>query len=207
MASCSLSYDCPACHASTQALVTGLTEPTASISQSSQETLRKLQAAKERLGAAPEGDPVDSLAAEILEMSARRQLRYATCPRCGARNPEGLDDQAIEQKRSRITGGIVGAALALGVWFFPSLAFALVALAAFLTVLMALVARRQPAPFPWLVFLGNVGVTGALLAGAIYLPRAVVAMPLLLGARSLFYKPKDAEAPWKEATESIRFES
>lgn len=207
MASCSLSYDCPACHASTQVLVTGLPEPTASISQSSQETLRNLQVAKERLGVAPEGDPVDSLAAEILEMSARRQLRYATCPRCGARNPEGVDDQAIDRKRTRIIGSIVGAALAALVWFFPSLSFVLVALVAFLTVLMALVARRKPAPFPWLVFLGNIGVTGALLAGAIYLPRAVVVMPLLLGARSLFYRPKDAEAPWKEAMESIRFES
>ena len=207
VASCSLSYDCPACHASTQVLVTGLPEPTASISQRSQETLRGLQATKERLGAAPKGDPVESLAAEILEMSARRTLRYATCPRCGARSPEGLDEQVTDQKRTRTIGSLVSAALAVCVWLFPALAFALVALAAFQAVAMALVARRRPLPFPWLAFLGNLGVTGALLAAAIFFPPAAAAIPPLLGIRFLLYRPADAEAPWKEAAESLRFEA
>ena len=140
-----------------QVLVTGLSEPEESISQRSQKTLRDLQAAKERLGiATKEDDPVDSLAAEILEMAARRQLRFATCPRCGARNPEGLIEQMTDQKRTRVIGSAVSVAFAALVWLFPALAFVLVALAAFQTVVMALLARRRPLPFPWLVFLGNV---------------------------------------------------
>lgn len=206
MASCELIYDCPACQASSRVVVLDLPEPTANISRRTQESLVKFQAIKERLGAPAEDDPVDKLATEVLESVARIQLKLAICPRCDAKNPAGVAAQASEDRTTRIVTAVVCAALSLGSWFYPAIAFVLPAIFVFMTVFLVVITRAQGKAIPWRGFAVNFVMSAACMTVAIAFPRAAAALPLAYGIWMVVHRSSDPEAPWKVAARSLRFE-
>ncbi len=201
MPSVAITYDCPACHASCAATVQGLDDPTASIAPRTQDTLRRTREVLVRAGRAREGDPVDEVAAEILQQTARSTLVYAICPRCGARNPAGV----AERRRWRWITAAILVALAGGAWLVRWVALLLPALDLLFFRPLAIVhARRTGLPVRWLTLAAGVAIDLALVAVVVLLPRAAPLVLLVPAALSVV-RPTD-DGRWADAAETIRFE-
>jgi hypothetical protein len=206
--SVSIPYECSACNASCAAVVTDLDDPSASIDAATQDTLRRLRASRVQAGEAPEGDPVAELAAKILQERAREELLYATCPRCGAKNPEGVVEHARRERRwTAITAAIL-LALAAGAWFVRWFAIGLPVID--LVVIRPLAirqARQSGQPVRWLSFASSVVVDVALIVLVVLVPRAAPGVPLVSLVSLLVRRLVERDdRRWREAAGRIRFE-
>ncbi len=200
-------YDCPACHASCPATVTGLADPVASIAPRTQDTMRKTRALLVQVGRREEGDPVDEIAAEVLEQEARSTLLYATCPRCAARNPEGVAERAADARRWRWITAAILVALAASAWFVRWVAVAMPGLNLLAFRPMAILhARRSGVRVRWLVFASSVAVDVACIALVVLVPRAAPLVLLAPAVQVLVRRPAPDEWRWSNAAEKIRFE-
>jgi hypothetical protein len=205
--SVTISFECLLCHASCAATVTGLDDPVASIASRTQDTLRKSRALLVRAGRAEEGDPVDEIAAKILQQRAREVLLYATCPRCGAKNPEGVTAHAKDRRRWRWITAAILVVLAVGAWFVRWIALVLPSADLLVFRLMAIVhARRSRQPVRWLAMATNVATDLSFVAVVVFVPRAAPLLLLVPIAVMLVRRPAADERPWTEAAETIRFE-
>jgi hypothetical protein len=153
--SVAITYECLVCHASCPATVTSFDDPVASIAPRTQETLRKTRAILVRAGREVEGDPVDEIAAEILQQGARSALLYATCPRCGAKNPEGVTERARDERRWKWITFAILFVLAASAWFVRWIALVLPGLDLFFLRPMAHLPGRVLDDHSW-------GATGVL---------------------------------------------
>jgi hypothetical protein len=204
--SVSTPYACPACHASFAAMVTGLDDPVASIAPRTQESLRKTRALLVQFGRAKEGDPVDELAAEILQDRARSELLYATCPRCGAKNPEGVAHRAREERRAKWAGIALVVALAAASWFVHWIALAMLSADVLVLRPMAIVlARRDGRPVRWLAVVGGVVAEVALIALVARVPHAAPLVILLPTVVQSLRRPEADDRRWREAAAKIAF--
>lgn len=139
----------------------------------------------------------------ILSLEAADRLLFATCPKCGARNPEGVEHQRKEARGSKILNTALLIGLALGAWFVRWIAVALLALDVVSKPRLVALARKAGKPVSWPRLAANVLIDVALTALAIQVPSTAPLVPLLalvivLRGSSVY------EAPWHEAAESIR---
>lgn len=219
-----LTHACAACGASTAAVVTGLPDPAELISERHRQLLREVSATRQHLegeqarlraargeespeaGRGPAADPVEETEQELARELAQKRMRFATCPRCGARNPEGVEAQRVELLHGRLILAAIFVVLTLGIWYAPRLALALAAVQVLQSVVFPIVARRAGYPVPYLS--AALGVALGLAFGAVgwYFPAYAVALPALWVAPSLLRNRKAPEEPWKEAAQTIRFE-
>lgn len=193
MARLTLPFDCPACQAETGAEVSGLSDPAQYVD------------AKTRaiLGAAGAAD----LEQSILRQQAQRTLRYATCPRCGAQNPEGLAHQARERWYNRLIAAGLGTALAVWAFFSPRVALVVPGLSVLLTLVMLVHRRREGLSTPWKVLAARFAIGAALTALVILVPRAAFVVPLLSIVDGMRSKQPEEDRAWAEAARAIRFET
>ncbi len=102
-------------------------------------------------------------------------LRYATCPRCGARNPEGV----AGLRRSKRTQASLYLALAVGAWFLRWIAAAVPALDLVAKPWVVANARRQGVAVSVGAVALGVGVDLAFIAVVVLVPRAAPLVPLV----------------------------
>jgi hypothetical protein len=205
VASLTVTYACPACHVTSAATVTELSDPLTHIAPGTRATLRMTRAVLVQAGRGKEGDPVDEVAGEILEQEARRELRYATCPRCGARSPEGVAELRRSTRWSTWTTVALLSAFAVVAWFGHWVAAILPGLNLVARPLAVARARRAGEPVRWLLLAPLLAFDAALVAIALLVPRAAPLVPLVPLAVMLVRKPEANERPWQEAAKKIRF--
>lgn len=198
-------YSCPACGASTAALVTGLDDPSAFVSDRDRRVLRDIDAVR---GGPSAADPVASLEQRILADQAQRKLRFATCPRCGARNPEGIAHQTAEARRTLITGLALAAIGVPALWYAPWLTVVIGAGNALIVLLLAFKGRAAGHPIPYARLALSLAVSAATGAVGLVAPRLAPALPALWILPTLLRRGRGAheEQAWDEARETIRFE-
>lgn len=150
-------------------------------------------------------DATPEMSAGILQLRAERELKLATCPRCGARNPIGVAEQAKENKQWRWGFIAFFAALAAGIWFVPALAWFLVALDVIIVVVLLYALKRvggssgakRSAAFSVVTLLGIV-------AAAIFYPRWVSILALILVVQ-FARKKENPDTAWEEAKKKLQF--
>lgn len=200
-------YSCPACGASTDAIVTGLDDPSTFVSDRDRRVLRDIDAIRREPSAA---DPVASLEQRILADQAQRGLRFATCPRCGAKNPEGIAHQAAEARRTLITALALAAIGVPALWYAPWLTVVIGAGNALLVLFLALHGRRSGRSIPYLRLALSIAVAAATAAVGLVLPRFAPALPVLWILPTLLRRGRgreeQEEQTWSEARDTIRFE-
>lgn len=203
-------YSCPACGASTDAVVTGLDDPSTFVSDRDRRVLRDIDAVRDGAHGAPAADPVASLEQRLLADQAKRGLRFATCPRCGARNPEGIAHQAAEARSTLLTGLVIAAIAVPALWYAPRLTAVIGAGNALLTLYLALRGRRSGHPIPYPRLALSIAVAAATAAVGFVLPRFAPGLPLLWILPTLLRRGRGRaeheEQAWNEAKETIRFE-
>jgi DNA-directed RNA polymerase subunit RPC12/RpoP len=204
----STTYVCAACGKSFPVEVTGLGDPHAHIPERSQEVLREVREVQNRLGQAKDGDPVHELAGELLEQEARSELRYATCPGCDQKNPEGVAANRANHRQSLMFGLVFFGVLAILSWFVPwaALVLPLMDLLVFRPIMVAQL-RKSGQSLSILPFVAGIVLDAALIALIVYYPRAAPLVPIAGIVRSLIRKPAMAEWRWQEAGQKIRFEA
>lgn len=143
---------------------------------------------------------------EIVAVTAPEHvdMTYATCPRCNVRNPVGVALVA-EKRRFNLIGAIVSAGIGIATWFFPWLAWLLVAFVVLIAVGTTLALRRAPPSNQsarMTVISNFVGLVIALTV-AWFAPRWLALYPLVLFVQFLRYRAK-AEARWKEVALKLR---
>lgn len=200
-------YACPACGASTAALVTGLDDPSAFVSDRDRRVLRDIDAIRSGPSAA---DPVASLEQRLLADQAQRSLRFATCPRCGARNPEGVAHQRAEARSTLLTGLALAALAVPALWYAPRLTVVIGAGNALLALFLTYHGRRAGRPIPYLRLAFSIAVAAATAAVGFVLPRYAPALPVLWILPTLLRRGRvregQGEQAWDEARETIRFQ-
>jgi hypothetical protein len=145
------------------------------------------------------------MALEILDGSAQRELLYATCPRCGKPNPDGVAALQAEARSMRRYAGGFFIALAVGTFFFPGLAwFVVVLVVAFAALLIWGAVRFNKHPRKWLGIAQSIAVAAGAIAIAIFYPRASAVIPLLPAGVYLRMKPDLAKL--ESAKTKIRFD-
>jgi hypothetical protein len=185
----------------------GLRDPDEQIDPRTQESLRTTRAFLVEHGRAEEGDPVAELGARLLEQEARFELRYATCPRCGAKNPEGVAAERADQQRTRVFGVVLYGGLAAGAWFAPKVAIVLPALDLLVfRPLGAFMLKKRGEPIRVLPLAGALALDGALIALVLLFPRAAPLIPLLALVYSLVRRPEAKEWRWEEAKKKMQFQ-
>jgi hypothetical protein len=196
-------YACPACGGSSAAIVTGLSPPAELVPTQTRETLARTEALLEASGRARQR-PIDEA---VLEAQAGVHLLYATCPRCGARNPEGLAAQANERRFGRLGVLVLCGGIALGAWYRPLVALVAPGLSLVMRAVGLVVARRQGTPPRWPVLAAALAFDAALVALVFAAPRFAFAMPLALATWSMLksWRVGDEER-WRDAAGQIRFE-
>jgi hypothetical protein len=204
----STTYVCAACGKSFRVEVTGLGDPHRHIPERSQEALRQVRAAENRLGQAKDGDPVNELAGELLEQEARSELRYATCLGCGQKNPEGIAADRANHRQSLTFGLVFFGVLAVVSWFVPwaALVLPLMDLLVFRPI-MVVQLRKSGQRLPLVPFVAGIVLDAALIALIVYFPRAAPLVPITGIVRSIIRKPPMDEWRWQEAGKKIRFEA
>lgn len=141
----------------------------------------------------------------VLKLRAERVLKFATCPHCSARNPVGVDELTKENKQWRWGFIAFFAALGAGIWFFPVLAWMLVALDLIIvvTILYALkrvggsAGAKRSAVFAAVTLVG-------IIAAAIFYPRWVSLLALVMVIQ-FARKKQDVEEAWTKAKTQLQF--
>jgi DNA-directed RNA polymerase subunit RPC12/RpoP len=183
----SLTYVCSACGASTAAVVTDLQDPKAFV----EERYR---------------NRYPDIAPKLLQDSAKQRLRFATCPRCGVRNPEGLAAQAADQRQNRaILLAMIGLGT-LGAWFAPKVALVIPGLMVFQSVLLASLSPRFGRPVPWRATALSLTVSIVLVAAVLRFPRFAFLVPVVVLGPALLRGRGSVDNRWEEASRTIRFE-
>lgn len=208
MHSFTTTYTCAACGRSSSVIVTGLGDPEEYVTERSRDALRRARAIENQLGQAKEGDPVDELAERLLEQEARSELRYATCPACGTKNPEGVTAEMADHRQSLIFGFVFFGILAVAAWFVPwaALLLPLMDLLIFRPVMVVQV-RRSNKPFPTLPFVAGILLDAALIALIVLYPRTAPLVPIAGIVQSIVRRPQQSEWKWEEAGRKMRFET
>jgi hypothetical protein len=204
----STAYHCAACNESFHVEVTDLGDPYKHIPERSQEVLRRVRATENQLGPTKPGDPVNDLARELLEGEARSELRYATCPACNAKNPEGIAAIRADQRQTSLFGLVFFGIVAAAAWFYPWVALILpgMDLLVFRPIMVVQV-RKSDKPFPIVPFALGIALDAALIALILLYPRAAPLVPLAGIVQSIF-RGGSAKYDWKweEARKKMRFE-
>lgn len=195
-------YACPRCSALTPALITGLPEPRSLVSDRSAEALEAAATARAKLGDPPASDLPDVLAT-IADASIEAALRYATCPRCGERNPAGVQATHREARMTRLVGAPIALGFAVGCWLFPWFSWFTLAVLGLVAVTVLVVGWRSRALTPRAAA-QQLGGFAALCLITTYLPRAALLVPLALAIG--FARTSPSESPWERARATLRFE-
>ncbi len=208
MPSFSTTYVCSACAFSSPVEVTDLGDPYAHIPEHSRDALRRGRAAKNHVGHDEPGDPVDELANELLERAGRSELRYARCPKCSTKNPEGVAADRADHRNSLLFGGGLFGVLAVIAWFYPKAALFLPAMDLFVfRPIMFVQARKNvDKPFPTGTFVVGILVDIGLVALILYAPRVAFLIPLVGVGQSLLSGSSKYEWRWADAAKKIRFD-
>jgi hypothetical protein len=202
---CTVLYHCAHCGASSSARVTGLPDRAALVSARAASTLEAIAETKRKLGVAADPAPVEAMEDRIRRSLAEGELRYATCPRCRQRNPEGARALAQERMKTRAIGMLVSLLVAIGTWFWPWLAWLGVILFTVEVALVLFVTLRAPrSERRWFGIARSTVMLAIATTIALKWPRAGVILPLLLVAS--FARTKESEQRWLAAAEKIDFD-
>jgi hypothetical protein len=142
------------------------------------------------------------------EAAAQRVLRYATCPSCTGRNPEGLAVEGIGNRVSRTLTLVLVGVVAAAAYFLPVLAWVIVGIDAVLSMLNTIIWFRKP---PGERRLSNLLVSFARLAArvafAVFEPRYNGGVGVVMMIKQLFARVDGSgDRVWKMGAERIRFE-
>ena len=208
MPSFSTTYVCPACAFSAPVEITDLGDPYAHIPEDSRSALRRVRETENRLGHDKPGDPVDELANELLAQAGRSELRYATCPKCGAKNPEGLAADRADRRQTLLLGGGVFVILAVIAWFYPKAALFLpgMDLFVFRPIMFVQARKNTDKPFPTGLFIVGILFDLGLVAVILYLPQVAFLIPVVGILQSLRSGSSKYEWRWDEGAKKIRFQ-
>jgi hypothetical protein len=207
-------YDCKRCGASFGVRVIGLDEPSAFVSDSHRRLLRDARArhqlAAERAGQplATGTDPVAEVEQNLLESFGAKVLVYATCPACGARNPEGVALVRGEARRTRWGTSVFFGLVALSSAFWPVASLALPVVWTVILALSVVTRRRQGHATRWTDLLAGTAVIFASASLVFFAPRAAFGVPLVF-ASWMAIAPRRAGAddePFERARASLVFE-
>ncbi len=161
-----------------------------------------------QFGAEKPGDPVTDLAHELLAQQARSELRYATCPQCNAKNPEGIAALQAEQRQSLLFGVVFFGIVAVAAWFYPWAALILPGMDLLVfRPIMFVQARRSDKPFPFVPFALGIVLDALLIALILLYPRAASLVPIA-GIVQAIVRRGSAKYDWKwdDAQKKMRFE-
>ena len=195
-------YACPRCSALSPARITDLPEPRSLVSERDARALEATAAARAARGDRPGSDLPEVLAA-IADANIEAALRYATCPRCGERNPAGVLATGREARVTRLVGTPVALAFAAGCWFFPWFSWLTLGVVGLVGAVTLTVGWRRGALTPRAVA-QQVGALAALGLATAAFPRAAMLVPLALALGFAITAP--SEAPWERARATVHFE-
>lgn len=197
-------YACAACGVSSKIEITDLREPVRRLSIHRDPVIRRIHEERVRRGKVPKPKKGEDVSYPVITEEIHQRVRYATCPRCGARNPEGVALQAKSARATRSFNVALFAALAVGAYFIPYLALLLPVSDLVLwkpLAIWTLKKRKQPVPLGGVV--RDVAIDVALVALVVLLPRAAPVIPALAMGYMLVRKLDD-EGPWRRSRETIR---
>jgi hypothetical protein len=143
----------------------------------------------------------------VVRNAALEELKYATCPGCGAQNPDGLANDRTENRVA--TWGTIGLMLVVGAvaYFAPAVAYVVPIVSLLLLLLRLAEARKATGPVHWRIIVLQ-AVLGIGLGVPIYLwPRWAFVVPLVVAASVLpnaLRRPR-ASARFERARARIRF--
>jgi hypothetical protein len=188
--------------------VTELSDPYQHIPGRSQDILRRSQAVQNHFGAAKQGDPVDELARELLEREAISELRYATCPACHEKNPDGIASIRTDRRQNLLFGwGFFGIVAGIA-WFYPWAALVLPGMDLLVfRPIMFVQARKTDKPFPFVPFIGGITFDFLLIALILRFPRYAPLIPLAGIVQSIFTGSAKYDWRWDDAQKKLRFDS
>lgn len=209
MPSFSTIYVCSACGKSSNVEIIDLGDPHEHIPERTREVLRRSRTIQDQLGAAKPGDPVEDLAQELLERDARSELRYATCPECNAKNPEGSAAIRADHRQSLLFGLVFFGIVAIAAWFYPWAALLLPGMDLLVfRPIMFVQARKIDKPFPVIPFVLGIVLDVLLIALILYYPRVAWLVPIA-GIIQSIIRQGSAKYDWKweDAQKKMRFET
>jgi hypothetical protein len=207
MPSFATTYTCAECGVSSNVEVTGLGDPHRHISERTGSVMRRGRELQNEFGQEKPGDPVAELAHELLEQEARFELRYATCPKCSAQNPEGVAAIHADKRQTLLFGIVFFGVLAVVAWFYPKVALILPGMDLLIfRPMMVVQARKSDKPFPVVAFAAGIALDAALIALIVFLPRAAPLVPVAGIVQSLFGRSAKKDWKWDEARKKVRFE-
>lgn len=208
MPSFATTYTCAACNSSFPVEIVDLGDPHRHIPESSQRALRGIGGAGSHVGGHSADDPVEDLAQRLLEQEARSELRYAICPKCSARNPEGLAADKVDRRQTNLFGLVFFGIIAAVAYFYPYAALLLPGIDLFVfRPMMFVMARKNPRPFPVLTFLAGIALDIALIAVIFLYPRAAPLVPIVGIVQSLLSRSQKGDSKWGEAQKKLRFDA
>lgn len=208
MPSFSTTYACSACGQSSNVEVIDLGDPYEHIPERTQNVLRRSRDTQNKLGAERPGDPVDELALKLLEREARSELRYVTCPKCNAKNPEGIAAIQADQRQSLLFGVVFFGIVAIAAWFYPWVALILPGMDLLVfRPIMFVQARKSDKPFPVVPFVLGIVFDGLLIALILLYPRTASLVPIAGIVQSLVRRGSaKSDWKWEETRKKMRFE-
>lgn len=207
MHSFSTTYHCSACEKTFPVEVTDLGDPYVHIPERSRESMRRIRATQNKFGHDKPGDPVDELAATLLEQEAVSVLLRATCPACKAKNPAGIADDRKEHKQTMLFGCVF-----FGIWAVVSKFYSWAALIipgmslfVFRPIMFVQLRKAQDKPFPVFRFIAGILFDLALAAAVVQFPIIAPGVPLIGLVQSFFSGTSKYEWKWEEAQKKIQF--
>jgi hypothetical protein len=184
MATTTLAYECAACHVGFDVTVSDLTDP------------RELSSVRDRR----------DLDAELLEGFGRAELRYATCPACSARNPQGVALELREARATHFGGGAAFGAVAIAAYFIPPIALLVpLLMIAIFVAMVVTVARARPTTRPWARVLLQGAIPPSVGAAIVALPRFAFVVPLLQAIWFVLTIRKATSTRFEQAAARLRF--
>ncbi len=125
-------------------------------------------------------------------------LLHATCPRCGARNPETVASDRRDERNITIITFVALVAAGVGGYFVPWIVIGYLSLMT-VVIVIATIAQR-----------GRYGVTGALLsvgwvALACVFPGYAFLLPVAAAIQTYRRGADDSDRRWQEAAARLRF--
>ncbi len=144
MAVVSTTYACKACSVDSPVRVSGLKVPDVPISRKNNVFMVSPEEAKRQVEAGL-AKPI-TVKTKTVEDLARDVLVFAVCPKCAARNPEGVALQRAKVWKSRAGGLLLLAVCVVGAWYYPLFGLATPILALFFTLLDVYSRRVQGLP-------------------------------------------------------------
>jgi len=131
---------------------------------------------------------------------AEVRLAHATCPACGAKNPEGLAEQLRDERNIMIFTIVMMVGLSIGAYFAPSIVLVWLGLFSALTIYFLIKRPRWVIAFNLATTIG-MGVVAWFLPRWAFLVLAIPTVQILLKRRD----PAEREEPWKQRAEQLRF--